>query len=144
MGTSMNDMEREMAKLAASSIRLRLKVARDERWMRWAVGVTSVVAGAAFLWRGEYGFAAMLFLAAFYYCIAVPVIEAASRRAGWQMAWMSAISIVSQHPGVDRDLVQQIHIASRMPGTEEAELAEARFRLQQLEQMLKEDDRAAE
>lgn len=140
----MNDMEREMAKVTAGTIRLRLKMARDERWIRWAIGISSVFAGVAFAWRGEFGLACTMVFASFYYCFVTPRAEAAGRRAGWGMAWMNATAIVTQHPGVDRELVQQISLAAQMSWTEESELAQARLLLQQIEQMLKDDDHAAE
>lgn len=135
---SVDDLNRQMAKVTLQSINLRLRMARDEKIFSIVLPVCFTVAAVSFLYRGEYGFGALLVYAAFIHRFVVPRNERAGRRAGWGMAWMNVMGIVTSWP-VEPDMVKQLSLASNMDPSEDNELAQARLVKQQLEQMLGED-----
>lgn len=133
------DLDREIAQTIAETIRLRLKISRTERIFSTAVPISFTLAGIAFLIRGMYGFAALMVYAAFMFRFVLPRAERAGRRAGWSMAWSTAVAIV-RDADVDEELINQLKMASLMTPSEDNELAQARLTLLQLQEFLGEGD----
>lgn len=131
-------------KTVAETIKLRLKISRTDRIFSLVVPISFTLAGIAFLIRAEYGFASLMLYAAFMLRFVLPRAERSGRRAGWSMAWSTAVAIV-RDADVQEELINQLKIASLMTPSEDNELAQARLTLLQLQEFLGEgDDHEAE